>query len=496
MRRRAPYLPLLLMSLILSNCTKKESPRPSPNPEELILSKETEVSLTLLQDTVEEGEDLVFDLKLSHKIDAEITIQINMIVDTVVNFIAPEDYAPFFSSSIDGGKNWTEGGTSQVIVPAKTEDLKIRLQTIDDDHLEVHEEMYIEWMIEEPADILLHGDLYILNKIKVLDNEKEVIPHQQNWLLAPVTLVYRTNEDYSDFELIKMERKAVLREEKMLLDQFIAEGIPEVYRQTLRNLYRWGPYRVNEIGLNLRPSASWVVNTSSEKIDYEQWSVVINLFHHYYYPHTSINEDNQEIQEFTRIEDEFIFNPYYFQRQAYTEIHEYGHVITLDNSMRIYDSTVDDPRIPPAAGCNELLTSEGCIRQSSLFAGFLNAFYEPSSFTSFAVPRKVIPEPAFVSDYATVHFIEDLAESFTYYIIHKEIPAIDTNSSGSEKKMHFFTQFPEVEAYKKKLWSTTDGFTPMEFTYTEKQAQRFKKENIKRECTLHQHGDRVLDKSF
>lgn len=137
------------------------------------------MSLTLLQDTVEEGEDLVFDLKLSHKIDAEITIQINMIVDTVVNFIDPEDYAPFFSSSIDGGKNWTEGGTSQVIVPAKTEDLKIRLQTIDDDHLEVHEEMYIEWMIEEPADILLHGDLYILNKIKVLDNEKEVIPHHK-----------------------------------------------------------------------------------------------------------------------------------------------------------------------------------------------------------------------------------------------------------------------------------------------------------------------------
>ena len=46
-------------------------------------------------------------------------------------------------------------------------------------------------------------------------------------------------------------RRAVVREEKILLDKYISEGLPYNDQKTIRNLYKGGPFHVREIGIHL-----------------------------------------------------------------------------------------------------------------------------------------------------------------------------------------------------------------------------------------------------
>ena len=476
-------LQIIFSFLIIISCCKEEATTPAIN-----LNTTAKITIEKTTKTIEEGDDLIFGISLSEKINKEIAVELQIISDTVVNFINSEDYKSIFAFSADQGKTWTDESSRRITIPKETKEVQVRLQTLDDHHLEVHEDLYIEIKINTPEGITLSGDLNVIKKTTLLDNEKEIVTTEENWFLDPVTLIYRTNDDYTEFKLIKMVRRAVVREEKILLDKYISEGLPYNDQKTIRNLYKGGPFHVREIGIHLGlDSTSWAAEVTSDGA-FGEWSIVFGSFYVYYFP----KNDHGNY-----IELDFPINsdPEY-QKYAYLEIHEYGHVISLDSSILIHDETSNDPRIPPVAGCPDLLSFAGCVDNRSLYAQFFNAFYFLNENSLDPIPKNNLIAPAFVSDYAASHFIEDLAESYTYYVVTKDLPPPTEDSSGAYRKIHFFTKFPEIEAHKQKMWAATGGFIPLEFSYGQT-GKSVEHEKLRRHfCHLHQHGDWVLDVSF
>lgn len=147
----------------------------------------------------------------------------------------------------------------------------------------------------------------------------------------------------------------------------------------------------------------------------------------------------------------------------FTLIHEYAHLLTLNDSQVNVDQEVfKDPSnlsllSRKAAACSYYFTGTGCSHQNS----YVNAFYQ-----RFWV--KISPEWAkidvlqyaddlnpyyaglyhfylthqdqFVDDYATTHPTEDIAESFAYFVFSPE----PTGDSIKDQKIAFFYEYPEL----------------------------------------------------
>ncbi|HSH01550.1 MAG TPA: hypothetical protein VLL52_03455, partial [Anaerolineae bacterium] len=127
----------------------------------------------------------------------------------------------------------------------------------------------------------------------------------------------------------------------------------------------------------------------------------------------------------------------------YTLIHEYAHVMTLDDSQVASGVTSES--------CDEYALFEGC----ALPRAYLNAFYEKFWADVFAelgvssedeltedmmVDYYEENEDSFVTDYASTNPGEDIAESFTVFVLQPK-PAGDTIA---EQKVLFFYDYPEL----------------------------------------------------
>jgi hypothetical protein len=129
---------------------------------------------------------------------------------------------------------------------------------------------------------------------------------------------------------------------------------------------------------------------------------------------------------------------------ATTLIHEFGHVLTL-NDTQISDNTTS---------CADYMTIDGCSKSSSYINAFYNAFWadiykEWASTVEFS--NGEVNEDAvitfydqysdqFLTDYAPTGPEEDIAESWIYFIFSQK-PAGDTIA---EQKILFFYDYPEL----------------------------------------------------
>lgn len=131
-----------------------------------------------------------------------------------------------------------------------------------------------------------------------------------------------------------------------------------------------------------------------------------------------------------------------------TLIHEYAHLLTLDASQ------VD----PSVSTCVTLDLDEGCADPDSTIEAFNNEFWTHygsdapdagNSNADLAWEFYLEHEDDFVSDYAATNVVEDVAESFTTFVIEPE--AAQDGNSVIAKKLAFFADYPEYDAIRERL---------------------------------------------
>lgn len=148
------------------------------------------------------------------------------------------------------------------------------------------------------------------------------------------------------------------------------------------------------------------------------------------------------------------------QEFTYTLIHEYAHLLTLNAaqvppSLEVLNNPDDGEAYDQAvAACPRYFTGEGCSSQGAYINLFFNRFWvdiideleqveliedDDGYYEGLELFYEKYKDQ-FVTDYAATNSGEDIAESFTHFVL-KDKPAGNTIA---EQKMLFFYDFPEL----------------------------------------------------
>ena len=145
---------------------------------------------------------------------------------------------------------------------------------------------------------------------------------------------------------------------------------------------------------------------------------------------------------------------------TYTLIHEYAHLLTLGPdqvkpSIAVFNNPEDDDiYYNEVNACPEYFPGEGCSRTDSYINTFFNQYWadiheewqdinlieDDEPYYEALDDFYYAYEDRFVSDYAVTNPEEDIAESFTFFILLSR-PNSDTIT---EQKILFFYQYPEL----------------------------------------------------
>jgi hypothetical protein len=116
------------------------------------------------------------------------------------------------------------------------------------------------------------------------------------------------------------------------------------------------------------------------------------------------------------------------QELVHTIVHELAHIVTLNTAQ------VDDN----ATTCSTLDLAEGCSVPTSYINQFNSQFWANGASSN---------GNAFVSDYASTNVAEDIAESFTAFVLQDR----PTGNSIADQKINFFYNYPEMVALRSEL---------------------------------------------
>ncbi len=117
---------------------------------------------------------------------------------------------------------------------------------------------------------------------------------------------------------------------------------------------------------------------------------------------------------------------------AYTAIHEFAHLLTLNNGQL-------DPR-KDFFECKNFHTTEGCSMDSSYMKIYFDRFWSDIEHKRWGWKLyKRFPD-RFVTDYAASNPGEDIAESFTFFVIQDK----PVGNRIMDEKIKFFYNFPEL----------------------------------------------------
>lgn len=145
---------------------------------------------------------------------------------------------------------------------------------------------------------------------------------------------------------------------------------------------------------------------------------------------------------------------------TFTLIHEFGHLLTLNEdqvvpSMAVFDNPQDAAvRSHEAAMCTTFYAHEGCSKRDSYINQFYQKFWADKYEEWFQVETIQDEylyytrlnefyekyQDQFVTEYAATNPGEDAAETWTYFILTPK----PQGSTIAEQKVLFFYQFPEL----------------------------------------------------
>jgi hypothetical protein len=145
---------------------------------------------------------------------------------------------------------------------------------------------------------------------------------------------------------------------------------------------------------------------------------------------------------------------------TFTLVHEFGHLLTLNDSQISLDTALlAQPDVPQAraqaeAACPQYFASDGCSQPESYINQFFNRFWpklfgewrsvdeekDESTYVSLLTRFYRSHPTQFISPYAATSLEEDIAESWAYFVLTPK-PADD---SIAHDKVLFFYDFPEL----------------------------------------------------
>lgn len=111
-------------------------------------------------------------------------------------------------------------------------------------------------------------------------------------------------------------------------------------------------------------------------------------------------------------------------------VHEFAHILTLNSGQL-------DPSIQKDS-CDAFHTYEGCAREHAYIDEFYERFWEDKGLGDF--DRAPYTPEEFVTDYAAENIGEDIAESFTAFILRPR----PEGSTVADQKVLFFYEYPEL----------------------------------------------------
>lgn len=115
-----------------------------------------------------------------------------------------------------------------------------------------------------------------------------------------------------------------------------------------------------------------------------------------------------------------------------TIVHELGHIVAL-NSSQI--NTQEEE-----SSCHYYFIDEGCAKASSYINEFVHLFWKKGKGASRKEAQGIYTKDDFVTEYAATNAVEDMAESFAYFVI-------DGKQNGNvvkDKKINFYYSYPDL----------------------------------------------------
>ena len=165
--------------------------------------------------------------------------------------------------------------------------------------------------------------------------------------------------------------------------------------------------------------------------DFKMWNMTVNLASFY-------NEGS--------LDNDYVYS---------TLIHEFAHVLTLSQTqMRYYPVTTSQSILERfAEDCRTNLLHEGCLYENAYLDDFIDIFWADSEYLERVRNEEVSafddsPE-SFITDYAATNPWEDIAESFTYFVLRPRA----LGSSIADKKLQFFYDYKELEGLRAEIRS-------------------------------------------
>lgn len=345
-----------------------------------------------------EGESIEVEIRLSEVLSEDLPLQMNFPTQNIAKYINPNDYDSNAQISVDNGGTWQKSSFNAIKIPALHNNIRIRLQTIDDRDLEYDESFFWEITPVRGTKFTIHGSIDRI-QVYVRDNESNSASPLQD--ITP-DVIFEVGDGYQ-FHLVGINRDS---SNPRFLKEIIDEGLPELMQRQIRELMSYDQVELHRLEIVFDTEqgiGGWVYNEPYAQED--RFTLGVNLAFAY------IDFQRQAPQGYNA-DGQF----------GYILVHEFGHLLTLSRNREV------DPSIPQY-NCNNLYLREGCFYNKSLLNKFSLEFY--SDIEQISDPN------SYVSDYAMYNIAEDIAETFSYYIHQQNLPELNENSSVALQKLHF-----------------------------------------------------------
>ncbi len=138
-----------------------------------------------------------------------------------------------------------------------------------------------------------------------------------------------------------------------------------------------------------------------------------------------------------------------------TLIHEFAHVLTLNKTQVRYAPVSDDEALYNrfSESCTGNLLQEGCLNNWAYLDDFIDKFWPDADYLEKVRNEEIYayddtPE-SFVTEYAATNPGEDIAESFTYFVMRKKAEW----NTIADQKLRFFYDYKELDSLRKQIRS-------------------------------------------
>ncbi len=136
-----------------------------------------------------------------------------------------------------------------------------------------------------------------------------------------------------------------------------------------------------------------------------------------------------------------------------TLIHEFAHVLTLNKTQVRYVPVTDNEDILQRfeQNCQWNFLQEWCLDEDAYLDDFIDIFWPDPVYLEKVRNEEINAydgnESKFITDYAATNPWEDIAESFTYFVLKTK----QTSDTVANKKLNFFYSYPALDTLRKQI---------------------------------------------